>query len=444
MKLKYALQEQKKNKLMTALIFFQTVIVLIVMVSIISAITSRYEKYKPLEKFFQGDGISMDIGDLSGRDGQRYLPFTESSDVEKYLKKAHMVSSYNVQMTFDIDNNREELGYTPVIAYDDELLAAYTPKLKAGRWLQTEDADTDMLEIVLAQTQAWHKVGDVITLTTSEVIKESRDCKLSEPVQAKVVGIVDDEAALIMTPIMGVEKYGQYADFRDYYFYPLGRDRSERSIVFISKRDIEHNNQIHAVSERENLIESEESETSIWPYTISGPCFIQYDDDITQEEKDYNSRYLMIYGNYHFRLTSAEMRENSMEYIMNQMDMLIPVLIAMILLTLMSIISSTVIMIRQNMHNYSVYYMMGLTWRQCIAIHAASVFIMQLGIFLFTMLGIAICEKTGVFDQTLFSLGGWQVLGCLAVTALFIVFSFVLSFLLIGKKSAKDILREVE
>lgn len=52
MKLKYAMFEQKKNKLMTVLIFFQIVIVFIMLVSIISAITSRYEKYKPLECFF--------------------------------------------------------------------------------------------------------------------------------------------------------------------------------------------------------------------------------------------------------------------------------------------------------------------------------------------------------------------------------------------------------
>ena len=95
MKLKYAMFEQKKNKLMTVLIFFQIVIVFIMLVSIISAITSRYEKYKPLECFFQGDGLNMHINDLLGRNGQRYLPFTESSDVEKSLKKAHMVSSYD-------------------------------------------------------------------------------------------------------------------------------------------------------------------------------------------------------------------------------------------------------------------------------------------------------------------------------------------------------------
>ena len=87
MKLKYAMFEQKKNKLMTVLIFFQIVIVFIMLVSIISAITSRYEKYKPLECFFQGDGLNMHINDLLGRNGQRYLPFTESSDVEKSLTK---------------------------------------------------------------------------------------------------------------------------------------------------------------------------------------------------------------------------------------------------------------------------------------------------------------------------------------------------------------------
>lgn len=89
MKLKYALYEQKKNKLMTILFFIQTMIVLIMIVSIISAIFSRYEKYKPLESFFRGDGLNMHMTDLLGRNGQRYLPFTESSDVEKYLKKSH-------------------------------------------------------------------------------------------------------------------------------------------------------------------------------------------------------------------------------------------------------------------------------------------------------------------------------------------------------------------
>lgn len=437
MKLKYALCEQNKNKLMTVLIFFQTVIVLIMIVSIVSAIASRYEKYKPLETFFQGDGLNMHMWDLSGRNGQRYLPFTESSDVEKYLKKAHMVSSYYVQMTFDIDNKKTELGtWSPVIGYDDELISAYTPEIETGRWLRTADADTDMIEIVLAQKEDIYKVGEIITLTTSDVVKESRDCKLSEPVQAKVVGILADGAS----PIMREIHYGEYSDFRDYY-YPFTRDEEERAIVFVSKRDIEHNNKIHAATEQKNLIEGE---TCIWPYIISGPCFIQYDKEITQEEKDYNSKYLAVNGRYVFRHTSAEMRENSMEYIMNQMNMLIPILIAMIILTMMSIISNTVIMIRQNMHNYSIYYMLGLTWRKCVSVHGFNVVIMQMGIFLFTILCIAICEKIGALDKTVFSLGNWQLLGCLLIIVFFIIFSIILSFLLIGKKSAKDILREVE
>ena len=171
---------------------------------------------------------------------------------------------------------------------------------------------------------------------------------------------------------------------------------------------------------------------------------IQYEKGITQKEKDYNSKYLAVNGRYEFRHTSAEMRENSMEYIMNQMNMLIPILIAMIILTLMSIISSTVIMIRQNMHNYSIYYMMGFTWKRCVLIHVESVIMMQMGIFLFTMLCLAICEKIGALDRMVFSIGKWQLLGCFAMMVLFIVFSILLSFLLIGKKSAKDILREVE
>lgn len=84
MKLKYAIFEQKKNKLMMALIFVQIVIVLLMLVSVISAITLRYKKYKPLECFFQGGGLIMHMSDLLDRNEQRYLPFTDSSDVEKY------------------------------------------------------------------------------------------------------------------------------------------------------------------------------------------------------------------------------------------------------------------------------------------------------------------------------------------------------------------------
>lgn len=109
------------------------------------------------------------------------------------------------------------------------------------------------------------------------MIKDSRQCKLSEPVQAEIVGILADGAS----PIMRTMNYGEYSDFRDYY-YPFNRDEEERAIVFVSKRDIEHNNKLHAKTERNHLIKRE---NCIWSYIIFGPCFIHYDKEITQKEK---------------------------------------------------------------------------------------------------------------------------------------------------------------
>ena len=43
-------------------------------------------------------------------------------------------------------------------------IAAYTPEIESGRWLRTEDADTDMIEIVLVQKDDTHKVGEVYIL----------------------------------------------------------------------------------------------------------------------------------------------------------------------------------------------------------------------------------------------------------------------------------------
>ena len=133
-----------------------------------------------------------------------------------------------------------------------------------------------------------------------------------------------------------------------------------------------------------------------------------------------------------------------MDYIMNQMDLLIPVLGAMIILTMLSVISSTVIVIRQNMHTYSIYYMLGMTWKNCVLVHGISVVIQQMVTVLLTVFCLVIGEKTGMLDKTVFSLGGWQLLGCLMITLFFIVFRLALSFLLLGRKSAKDMLREIE
>ena len=432
MKLKYALYEQKRNKLIAALIFVQTAIVLVLLVSILSAIFTRYEKYKPLEHFFQGEGVNMHVNYISGRDGQRYLPFIEASDLENYLRKAHVVSSYNVQISFDIDGTKAITGtWTPTIAYDDELLTAYTPKLEAGRWLKPEDADTDAIEIVLAQIKDKYKVGDTILLTAHNGVEGEE--KLPVPIQAKVVGILADGA----TPLMREYNPGEYEDFRDYYF-PFNKSHAQRSIVFVSKRDIRHNNEVYTKQEKKLSEDWDE----LWPYIMEGTCFIRYEEGISEEDIEYNAHYLTLNGDFYFRRTSAEMRENSRKYIMNQMNMLIPVLIGLVVLTFMSIVSNTVIMIQQNMRTYAIYYMLGMTWRECIAIHSRYVILSQMGTFLFTMVCIAICRKTGVLKKTVFSLGKWQILGCLAMVLLFILFSIVLSYVLIGKRSAKDIMRE--
>ncbi|MCH5268510.1 MAG: hypothetical protein J1E62_09215 [Lachnospiraceae bacterium] len=444
MKIKYALFEQKKNVLMTVFITLQTVMILFILVSIISAMSSRYEKYKPLEKFFKGDGMSMHVNSLEGRNGDRYLPFSEPSDLESYLKKAHIVCTYYVQMGLDIDHMKDDFesnGETPAFGYDDELINAYTPEMESGRWLRPGDAETDMLELVIFQKKQYYKVGDIITLTPPDVvkdpdaIKDSVGGKLTTAVQAKIVGILADGAS----PIMTISNYGQYIDFRDYY-HPLYKAKEPKSVIFVSKRDIAHNNKLYEETEK-NLMGGE---NQIWPYIISGPCFIWYDRGITEEEKSHNERFLTINGDYVFRHSSAEMRKNSMQYIMYQVGMLIPVLIGLIILTMVSIVSNTVIMVRQNMRNYSIYYMHGLTWGQCIFIHIKSIIITQSVTFLLSMVGIIICKRAGLLKNTVLILGPWQLVACIAVILLFIVFSIVISYALIGKKSAKTIFGEVE
>lgn len=78
-----------------------------------------------------------------------------------------MVGFYSVQITFGIDNKKDVLGsWSLAIGYDDELLSVYTPEMETGRWPRTEEADAGMIEIVLAQKEDTHKVGEIYNIDT--------------------------------------------------------------------------------------------------------------------------------------------------------------------------------------------------------------------------------------------------------------------------------------
>ena len=75
------------------------------------------------------------------------------------------------------------------VSYDDDLIGRYQPYQSAGRWL---DSDADEFEVVVSENDNGWKVGDLI-----EVEMASKDGGVFTVQTAKVVGILEEGARAV-------------------------------------------------------------------------------------------------------------------------------------------------------------------------------------------------------------------------------------------------------
>ena len=55
----------------------------------------------------------------------------------------------------------------------------------------------------------------------------------------------------------------------------------------------------------------------------------------------------------------------SYAYILEQVKNMLPIIIALMFLAVLTIVSCTSILVRQSLYKYGVFYLNGLTWKEC-------------------------------------------------------------------------------
>lgn len=421
---KYIMHEWKKNRLLLTLVVIQTIIVMLVLTYILSLLLSRGANYKIEKALFEKNGYVMNVSMFGGRKGDVLLPYTDSKDIEKQLPQTDIQSMYYAQIDFENAGNGKE---SATIVYDKELAETYTPKLEQGRWLQTTDKNTDEIEVVVAQKDSKYHVGDKLFLHTA-----SGGEKLPEPIPYVIVGILEDGANVIGNNRSGTN----YGDFRDYYD-TLNRNTMEKDIFFMGKEDLEHNQQKYYPREKQKI------EYPLWSITVENLSFVIFENDITSANKKKAEQYIMLNGQYDKKKALAEVKENSLQFIYDETDMLIPILAAFLILALLTILANAAIMIRQNLKLYGIYYINGLSWRQCRQIHFYGICLLELLAFILFGFCMLLGKGTGLLRNKIISVGIWQVLGCLGITVFFALVEGLFSWLLLRKKSAIHVLGRI-
>lgn len=418
MKWKYAWKEAAMHPVMMLLIFVQTVVVFIVLISMISVITSRYDKYNSIEGLLEGRGQVGELIFLNKSDKEQSDLIQSSSLAEKYLSKVEVSACYDWE--FEINGNSQDVIMT---GYDDEMWECYSPELEDGRWFQEKDLDVNVMEVVIAQKDGLngkYQVGDRIT-AAPELVERSLAKVEQKPMELEVIGIIADGAS-----VLGIKDSTVDTDDYRSLFWNYSDDYEEKIYIMGIQSDFYHYKMNYALS---------------WFTKMGGLTFFSWQTD-ESDVISKNQSYLMENGMYGSVKDFEQVRQSSLEYVFEQIKTVLPILLTLILLTALSTVSNTAILLRQNIRNYAIYYINGLTWKECVFVHLRNILLTELGILLITLAGVEFCDFMGWFNHTVISIGGWQLLGCAGVVFLYVLSSVLVTYQQIGKKTAKDVLRE--
>jgi hypothetical protein len=424
MLIKLGLKEFKKSIFMNILIIFQMAIIFAIAISITSSVVSRYKFYAPFSDYIEGNGLAWFSS--SPRTDDNLLPLTyKDGEFTKNLKGVKRFTASYIMIPFQGEIHS-------LLMYDKDLLERYTPELESGEWLDSADKyKGEYLPVVISANGGKYKVGDTIDIDSplADLEKTRKrdftDIDKREPVRCEIIGIIKDN-----TPVFG---------FSD----KLTR-AAEAPIV---SRDLfgaysyEFEQKILVISSIESILKFNSGrQFQIMPM-MDGPVLIEFDSNLTEEEKENNEKILVKMGTQKI-IPLSEMKENSLDHIYEQVKNLIPIILTIFLIVIVSAVSVNTISTKRQFRNFAVYYICGLKWRDCSKINLiSSIFTMLLSGIL-SLFVLQILDKLTLFENTVMSFGIWQVLICVAIAIVYCLLSLFLPTLLIRNTSAREILKE--
>lgn len=409
-------REFKKNLFMRIIIILQITIVFFCVVSISSIIGYFYNYYDNYKEYIDSKGILFNLQYIKDDEGILY----ESSDkVEDVLVKADVVGCYYPWSIFkDANENEIELES---IAYDKELLEAYTPELSEGRWLRDND---DVIEAVVSYNAYGLKVGDSLKVYDTYMLQPEA------AMTVKIVGVLEDGARITGFPEFSMNSMEDYEDiysdvYSDEYDYEPGGGK--KPIILMG---IDNINKCMAAYDNHSLERQ-----------MGGLCFVKYSDDITTEEIIENERLLGTYATYNAKEDLSVVRENSIENIKKRIFAILPIFICVFVLTIISATVSCAISIKKQMRDFTIYGICGMNWNKSALISVIDcIYIAVIGMILCICV-VCLNKKFLWFDKTMVDLGIWQAASMFLAFALYVVISAIMPYMLIRGTSLSDELR---
>ncbi|MBR1764388.1 MAG: hypothetical protein IJ746_03240 [Ruminococcus sp.] len=382
--------------------------VLVLAVSLVSAIESRYALYKPFKDILSREGYMISARPGSGI----YLEdLCEAAGVgeDRLIYTTH--SYYDIA-----EKDSAEQGLS-AIQYCDRLAELYRPQLSEGEWL-TETGHSysgDGLIPVVLGFSSKHRVGDILTVPDLPLRwdAEGRTIK-SEDVRFIVIGRLEENASVVSY----LDQLNEPKDYRSIYG-TLNSSFEDKEIALMLERDAADLFGRHSV--------------------LEGVQFV-FKSDLTAEGYEAVST-LLGQNSELWEVSLSEIDSNSREHIYSQLYTVFPIMLCILILTAISSVSICAVEALRRQHDTAVFYICGATRARCILRSISST---ALTVFFSAVLGGAVLAagRATFLKETVISLGPLPLAACCAVVVLYLALSAIMPAVIIGRLQPYEILKE--
>ncbi len=412
---KTALLNLKKRLAMNILIIFEMTAAMIVFAVMISSILIRYTYYEPLKDIFESNGY---FGLLRFEyENKEKNNLVHGAELGEYIGDPEKVISVSeLFICWDSSGNTEP-SRSACRAYSDEAIRRFPPKLKKGRWLNISDK-AEKIEAVISENPFGWEVGDTLELCFYG------PGDLYFPVE--IVGELEEDAK-----IFGLSaRFDKEHDFNLCYCV-YDYDYEEVPLMLFSSEYID--------TVEVPLDVDPPAEITQWP---CGVHLFVYDGDTNPEILKEGQRMLgeMAAIGSAYTESFETLEPNSRKYLYMQVYNLLPIIISILILTFVSSISSTAISTRERLRDYSIFYITGLRWNQCVWINMIQSAVVSAISLALAFAGMAVIGFTPLGETVTIIWSGWIFLAAIGLAILYMLVSMLMPALIIRKSSPKEIL----
>lgn len=384
-------------------IALQLAVTLIIMVQIVSSVENRVGLYMPIRQFFSGRGAIVGCHMVMGDEQEIKSKFSDVTDVN---------GGYITGLSYAPKGSTGEKSYGAE-ALDNNFINTYTPEMESGVWLSDADCSADSsIKAVVTESTFGYTTGDIV-----EADFRPTDDAEFQNVSIEIVGVIKDDS-----PILGfsIQIYNSNSDFRDLYL-SNNKESNPVPLLITQKEQIEQKGIPYAFGMR-NII-------------------LNFNDDISESEEQEISMHLANYGQ---AMTFTDFNRNNQKYVTEEIARILPLMVCIFILLIVSTVSLNGLSVKSQLKSFSIYYILGAKWRQCITINFISSIITSVIAIIIAATAANVINLMGLWSFTVVQFGRVQLLSCLIVIIINLLASLILPIAIMKSNTPKEIITSTE